>query len=113
MLLHLCWVLVSFFAVIGLLECSLELLDWLSFRRLNAVRQINLQVTLSGEISRVEYLLNTLCVKCEKADVGAAETALEIINGGLSPKTRRQIMEYCEKNPWVVFTESPDCDKII
>lgn len=113
MLFHLFWVLLSFFAVIGILECLLELLDWFSFRRVQVVEKVTLTVTLKGEIKQVDYLLNTLCLKCEKADVGLAETGLVLVDGGLTPQTREQVQAYCEKNPWVVFTESTECDKII
>lgn len=112
MLLHMFWVFVCFFAVIGLLECLLGLLDLFAFRRLTAAKSAVLRVELKGEVVNVEYLLNTLCLKAEKADLGAVETGLEIIDGGLAPETRQQILAYCEKNPWVIFTEHPDCDTI-
>ena len=58
-----------------------------------------------GEEPRVEYLLKTLSLLSERVRVGRLETTLEICDGGLSKETRRGILDYCEKNPWVVFTE--------
>ena len=111
-MLHLCWVLISFFAVIGVFECILEILDWCSFRKTRSVERVMLQVTLKGEVPNAEYLLNALCLKAERADIGKAETALTVIDGGLTADSKERILRYCEKNPWVIFTEQTDCDKI-
>ncbi len=113
MLFHTFWVVASLFAIIGVLECVLELLDWFSFRRFHVAESAVLKVTLKGEVANVEYLLNTLCLKAEKADMGDIETGLEIVDGGLTAETAAHIRAYCEKNPWVIFTEPTECDKII
>ncbi len=109
---HVFWVLICFFAVIGILECLLGLLNWLSFRKVKAVRKITLQVELEGNIENIEYLLNSLCLKAEKADIGEVEARVEILDGGLAPAVCREICSYCEKNPWVIFTERAKDDII-
>lgn len=111
-MLHLCWVVISFFAVVGVFECVLEVLDWCSFRKTRAVEQVLLQITLKGEVPNGDYLLNALCLKAEQADIGQVETTLVVIDGGLTPESKEQIRFYCEKNPWVIFTEQTECDKI-
>ena len=105
MLWHTFWILVSFFAVIGLLECILGVVELLSLWRVRSVQKIVLQISLSGEERNVEYLLNTLCLKCGRLDVGDREAVLEILDGGLAEQTRQEVLQYCEKNPWVVFTD--------
>ena len=112
-MLHVLWVFVCFFAVIGILECLLGLLDWITFRKVKSVRETVLRVCLEGTVENTEYLLNSLCLKAEKTDVGAVETRIEILDGGLCEETRREIRSYCEKNPWVIFTESSENDIII
>ena len=87
-------------------------MDWCSFRKTRSVEKVMLTVTLKGEVENAEYLLNTLCLKAERADVGKAETGLTIVDGGLSETARARILLYCEKNPWVIFTERDGCDII-
>lgn len=99
------WVLISFFAVIGILECIIGVLEFFSMRRIRSAQKSVLQISLSGEEPYAEYLLNTLSLLAERIQVGRLETTLEIINEGLSEETRQRILEYCEKNPWLVFTE--------
>lgn len=112
MLWHMFWVILSFFAVIGILECILGVVEMFSLNRVHSVRQATFRVELEGDEAHVEYLLNTLSLMAEKVDVGQRETALEIVDCGLAEETRREIEAYCEKNPWVLFTD-PAGDDII
>ena len=112
MMIHMAWVLLSFFAVIGILECLLGVLELLSLRRVHSVKKAVLRIELAGDESRVDYLLNTLCVKLDRMNIGSLEATLEIADGGLSPAASRAVKEYCEKNPWVLFTDSSKDDII-
>ena len=100
------WVAISLFAVIGLLECMMFLLELFAFHKANAIEEITLQVVLKGEEENVEFLLNSLALVAERADIGKRETALEIVDGGISQEMRRAIEQYCEKNTWVRFTRA-------
>ncbi len=104
MMIHMAWVLLSFFAVVGVLECILGVLELLALRRVHAVKKAVLRIELSGEEPHLEYLLNTLCIKADRLNIGNREVVLEIVDGGLSPEAYRQVEQYCEKNPWVLFT---------
>ena len=104
-MLYALWVLISFFAVIGILECLIGILEMLSLRKADSVRRVALRVTLKGEEKRVEYLLNTLSLMSDRLQVGKNDTYLEIIDAGLSPEARIEVLDYCEKNPWVLFTD--------
>lgn len=108
MLVHMLWVIVSFFAVIGLLECILGVLELLALRRVKTVQRSVLRVELCGDEPHMEYLLNTLCLMTERLELGDRETALMIVDCGLSLPSRRELEQYCEKNPWVIFTEGPE-----
>ncbi|MBQ8599787.1 MAG: hypothetical protein IJ407_00185 [Clostridia bacterium] len=112
MLFHILWVLVCFFAVIGILECLLGILNWFSFHRVSCVKAITVQIQVEGEMKNVEYLLNSLCLKAEKVDIGAVEARVELIDRGVTSETRLAIRDYCEKNPWVIFTEQHNNDII-
>ena len=105
MMIHMAWVILSFFAVIGVLECLLGVLELLSLRRVKSVKRAVFRVELSGDEQNVEYLLNTLCVKAERLNIGNIETVLEVVDVGLSPEGYRAVEQYCEKNPWVLFTD--------
>ena len=112
MMVHMVWVILSFFAVIGVLQCVLGVLEMLSLRRVQSVGKTVFRVELSGDEPNMEYLLNTLLLKAEQLNVGSRETMLEIVNKGLSPASRREVKLYCEKNPWVLFTEPENNDII-
>ncbi len=112
MMVHMMWVILSFFAVIGVLQCVLGVLEMLSLRRVRSVGKTVFRVELEGDEPHVEYLLNTLLLKAEQLNIGSRETVLEIVNQGLSPAARREVKLYCEKNPWVLFTD-PANDDII
>ena len=109
---YLFWVFVCFFAVIGILECLLGVLKWLSFRRVRAVSKITLQVFLSGTMQDTEYLLNSLCLMAEKNNIGSLEAGVDLVDDGIDPRTCEEIRKYCEKNPWVIFTERAEDDII-
>ena len=99
------WVLVSFFAVVGVLGCLIGVIELLSLRKIHSVRSVTLRAVLEGEENRVEYLLNSLTLLADRIHVGTVDTVLEIAGKNLKEETRLQILDYCEKNPWVVFTE--------
>ena len=112
MIIHMAWVLISFFAVIGIFECILGVVRIFSLRRVRSVGGSVLRVELKGTEPHMEYLLNTLLLTASRLDLGSGETVLEIVNGGLSEESRQELLEYCKKNPGVLFTEMPEGDII-
>ncbi|MBQ6824816.1 MAG: hypothetical protein IJP27_09190 [Clostridia bacterium] len=112
MLLHIFWVVLSLFAVIGLLGCISGVLELLALRKVRSVERAVLRVRLAGEEQYMEYLLNTLSLMVGRLDVGGKDVELVIVDGGLTLHARQRLEEYCEKNPWVVFTDAADCDTI-
>ncbi len=97
-------VLVSFFAIVGLMETMLFFLEVLALRKISSIRNVSLRVELAGEDENAEYILNTLLLMLNRVDVGEEEATLDIVDGGMSERMRLEILEYCEKNPWVRFT---------
>ena len=112
MLILLFWVVVSLFGVIGFLECALFLLEVVALRKVRSISRAVWKVTLQGEVHQTEFLLNTLLVKSAKLDFADVETVLVLEDGGLTEQSRKEIAEYCEKNPWVRFTVRQDNDII-
>ena len=112
MLLQFAWVMISLFAVIGITVCLMEGLRSYSLHKIHSVEGINLQIRVKGEEYRVEYLLNSLMVLCDQLEVNGRIPTLEILGEDLQPETRRMILEYCEKNPRVLFTEEGTNDII-
>lgn len=102
------WVVTSLFAVIGVLHCLLGVVEAWSLHRNRTVCRAVLQIELRGEEPHTEYLLNTLSVVAGRLAVGTVEAELELKDSGLSEKTRREVAEYCEKNPWVLFTDGAE-----
>ncbi|MBR2012640.1 MAG: hypothetical protein IJ995_00265 [Clostridia bacterium] len=98
------WVLVSFFAVVGLMETLLFLLEIVALRRISNIHRVSLRVELSGDAENAEYILNTLSLMLNRVEVGEQEATLDIVDGGMSDRMRADILEYSEKNPWVRFT---------
>ncbi len=99
------WVLVSFFAVLGLLNCIISVLELFALRRIKTVQRAVFRVELAGEEERMEYLLNSLLIAAQRTELGAIETELEVVDVGLSESARRSLESYCQKNPWVIFTD--------
>lgn len=106
------WVLISLFAVLGLLQCVIFLLECIAMHKVCAISSAVWRVTLRGELSKTEFFLNTLLIKSARLDMGENETILEIVDGGLTDRSRAEIIEYCEKNPWIRFTVPQDNDII-
>ena len=52
-------IILSFFAVIGFIECILSLLETVSTSRYKKIKDIALVVELSGAVENVTFLLNT------------------------------------------------------
>lgn len=100
------WVVVSFFAIVGLMEILLFLLEVLALRRISSIKKVSLQVQLMGEEENAEYILNMLSLMLNRVEIGEQEATLEILDGGLSEEMRAEILAYCEKNPWVQFTSA-------
>lgn len=100
------WVAVSFFAIVGLMEILLFLLEVLALRRISSIQKVSLRVELKGEDENAEYILNMLSLMLNRVEIGEQEATLEILDGGVSDQMRSEILVYCEKNPWVQFTSA-------
>lgn len=108
---HMIWVLVSFFAVLGLLNSIISVVELFALRRIRSVQRAVLRVELAGE-ERMEFLLNSLQLIAQRNDIGTVEIGLEVVDKGLSETARLELESYCQKNPWVIFTDEKESDII-
>ena len=87
-------IIVSFFAVLGLLEIVISMLENYSVSNYN-VSDVSLTVSLSGEIDNVTFLLNTLLLQAEKINYKNGPTRIVIKDCGIYPDTYNAIKEFC------------------
>ena len=90
-------IIVSFFAVLGILEIVISLLENYSVSSYK-IDNISLTVSLSGEIDNVPFLLNTLLLQAEKINYKNNVTKVVIKDCGIYPDTYNAIREFCMIN---------------
>ena len=91
-------IVLSFFAVIGFIECVLSLLETVSTSRYKKIKDIALVVELSGCIDNVTFLLNTLLLQAERINYRDTATRVVIRDCGLDESTFYEIHSFCEEN---------------
>jgi len=87
-------IVISFFAVLGLLEIFVGLLENVSVSKY-FVDDIKLTVSLSGEIDDVQFLLNTLLLQAERINYKYSITKVIIRDCGLCERTYKEIYDFC------------------
>lgn len=91
-------IIVSFFAVIGFLECILNVLESISTTGGDQPDRVCLSVALSGEIENVSFLLNTLLLQAERITYSNCITEVAIVNNGMDENTYVRVKEFCDIN---------------
>lgn len=91
-------IVISFFAVIGILECFLNALECVSVAKFNSITQLELKAELSGHIEDVSFLLNTLMIQSERIKYKSSDTKVVIVDNGLDDTTYNQILQFCYLN---------------
>lgn len=91
-------IILSFFAVIGFIECILSMLETVSTLRYGKIKDISLVVELSGRIDDITFLLNTLLLQAERISYRDIQTHVVIRDCGLDECTYSEIYSFCEEN---------------
>lgn len=91
-------IILSFFAVIGFIECVLSILETVSTSRYRKIKGISLVVELAGRIDDITFLLNTLLLQAERISYRDAQTHVVIRDCGLDECTYSEIHSFCEEN---------------
>jgi len=90
-------IVISFFAVLGLLEIFVGILESISVSKYN-VSDVSITVSLSGEVEDVVFLLNTLLLQAEKIKYNSSITKVIIRDCGIAESTYKQIYDFCLLN---------------
>lgn len=91
-------ILLSFFAVIGFVECVLELLETASVAYYRDLEDVALVAQLNGRVKNVPFLLNTLLLQAARIRYRGTRTRVVIRDNGLDESTYTQIHSFCEEN---------------
>lgn len=91
-------IIMSFFAVIGFLECILTLLETISTSKYKTINKVSLVVGLSGRIENITFLLNTLILQAERINYKTAQTDVIVKDLGLDAVTLDEIHNFCLEN---------------
>ncbi len=91
-------ILMSFFAVVGFLECLIVMLETISSCKYKEISDICLKVELKGSIENVKFLLDTLTLQAERISYNSNPTRVVIKNAGLDENTYAQIYTFCLEN---------------
>lgn len=91
-------IVISFFAVIGIMDCIMTLLETVSTIKYKMIKNITLTVELEGKIPDVSFLLGTLRLQAQRIQYNNSETKLVIKDNGLSEDTYSEIFAFCLEN---------------
>ena len=91
-------IIFSFFAVIGIIECFVVMIETLSMSKYNNIKKIAITTTLEGNIPDVTFFLNTLLLQAERIRYKNVDTKVVIRDEGLDDYTYSQIYEFCVEN---------------
>ncbi len=100
------WVLISFFAIIGVMEFMMCVIELISMRTTRTVKDISLVVRLRGEEKNVEFLLSSLCVMAERIAFKNLTTKVVIYDEGIAEHTYQRICSFAEENPTISLIEN-------
>ncbi len=101
-------IIISFFAVIGILECIASILESISLSKYDMVEDVNIRVSLKGEIENIPFLLNTLLIQAERINYKDNQTRVVIVNKGLCQDTYNEIIRFCLVNKNITVENSDD-----
>ena len=91
-------VLVSFFAVIGVIECVLCILEAIALNGYSQPSYVQLSVALTGKIDNVDFFISTLLLQADKINFKNCVAKIVIIDYGLERNTYLKIKDFCDSN---------------
>ena len=91
-------IVLTFFAIIGFLECVLGVLETVSTARYESVDDISLTVHLSGKVENVAFLLNTLLLQAERINYKNTVTRVVVRYDDCDDETFKEIHSFCQIN---------------
>ncbi len=98
-------VVISFFAIIGLMEFIMCILESVAMRTIRSLESVNLTVKIRGREENIEFLLNSLCIMAERIAFKNLTTGVQIFDEGMDEDTYRCVKKYMEENPTISLIE--------
>ncbi|MBQ6947366.1 MAG: hypothetical protein IJN42_04885 [Clostridia bacterium] len=105
MLWTICLVVISFFAIIGLMEFIMCVLETVAMRSTNSLEDVSITVDLRGKEENIEFLLNSLSVMAERIAFKNLTTRIVVRDYGIDEDTYQKIKHYAEGNPIISLIE--------
>lgn len=90
---------ISFFAVVGVIECIACALESVSTSKYSHnIDNITLRFDLYGKIEDVSFLLNTFLLQAERISYNDNIVKVVVNDSGLEQNTYKQVSEFCSIN---------------
>ena len=91
------FIILTFFAVLGVLECVLTVIETLSTARYRPL-DVVLTVSLEDSVDNVQFLLNTLLLQANRISYRGRPARVVIVDAGMDEQTFSQVHTFCEEN---------------
>lgn len=101
-------VVISFFAIIGLMEFVMCILETIAMRTNRSLADISITVDLKGKDDHIEFLLNSLSVMAERIAFKNLTTHIVVRDKGIDQDTYERIKEYMQENTLISLIEKED-----
>ena len=90
-------IILSFFAVLGVILCVITLIETVSVNRYTPDDAV-LSVSLGGAIENVPFLLNTLLLQAGRIRYRGVVTRVVVVDVGMDERTLTQVRDFCKEN---------------
>ncbi len=102
------FVLISFFAIIGVLEITMCIVEAISMRSTRSLQGIRIVADIKGCEPHIEFLLGSLSVMAQRISFKNLSTRVFIRNLGVDAHTYERMEEYVKDNPVISIIEKSE-----
>ncbi len=102
------FVLASFFAIIGLMEFVMCMIEIISTRSTRSLKEIRIVADIEGHEKNVEFVLGSLCIMAERITFKNAVTKVLIHADNADVATYQRIKDYVEENSGIYLIENDE-----
>lgn len=100
------WIILSFFALIGVIEFILCIMETISMYSTKSLKSVSLTVHMTGHEPHVAFLLDSLQIMAQRIMFNRTVTKVCVIDAGMDETSRVQVEEYVKRHGDVVFVEN-------
>jgi len=102
------FVMLSFFAIIGVMEFSACIIEMISTRTTKTVKEIRIVADMEGKEPHLEFVLGSLGILADRIAFKNVDTKVCVRDKGLDPETYQRIEDYIEENSNIYLIENDD-----